>query len=51
MLGANTACLAGALDPKVASNLQMLKDMLEMDGFRLPNGSKTAKFPKSPSGA
>jgi len=51
MWGANTASPAGALDPKVASNLQMLKDVLETDGFGLPNGSKTAKFPKSSSAA
>jgi hypothetical protein len=43
MLAANAASAAGALDPKVASNLQMLKDMLELDGFKLPNGSKTQK--------
>jgi hypothetical protein len=42
MLGTNAASPAGALDPKVASNLQMLKDMLEMDGFSLPNGLKSS---------
>jgi hypothetical protein len=45
MLGANAASPSGPVDPKVALNLQMLKDMLEMDGFKLPNGSKTPKFP------
>ena len=41
MLATNAASPAAALDPKMASNLQMLKDMLEMDGFKLPNVSKS----------
>jgi hypothetical protein len=50
LLMTNAANPAGSLDPAVASNLQMLKDMLEMDGFKLPNSSKSPSngkhFPK-----
>jgi hypothetical protein len=50
MLSTNAASPSGPLDPKMASNLQMLKDMLELDGFKLPNGSKSPSngkhFPK-----
>jgi hypothetical protein len=49
MLSTNAANSAGDLDPKVASNLQMLKDMLEMDGFSLPKGLKSSSaLPPSP---
>jgi len=41
MLGANATNPADALGPKLGSNLQMLKNMLELDGFKLPNGSKS----------
>jgi hypothetical protein len=41
MLATSAASPAGPLDPKLGSNLQMLKDMLEHDGFKLPNGSKS----------
>jgi hypothetical protein len=51
MLGTNVTSPAGAVDPKMGSNFQMLKDMLEMDGFKLPKGSKSPSngkhFPKS----
>jgi hypothetical protein len=49
MSGTNAASPTGPLDPKLGSNLQMLKDMLELDGFKLPNGSKAQSFPKLPS--
>ncbi len=29
-------------DPKMASNFQMLKDLLAADGFTLPKGSKSS---------
>jgi len=50
LLRSNAASPAGSLDPKMGSNLQLLKDMLEMDGFKLPNSSKSPSngkhFPK-----
>jgi len=50
LLGTNAASPAGTLDPKLASNLQMLKDMLEMDGFSLPKGLKSSSaFPRARS--
>jgi hypothetical protein len=50
MLSTNAANPAGPLDPKLGSNLQMLKDMLEMDGFSLPTEPKSspAAFLSSP---
>jgi len=49
LLTTNAANPAGSLGPAVASNLQMLKDMLEMDGFSLPKGLKSSSaLPPSP---
>ena len=50
MLGTIAANPAATLDPKVVSNLQMLKGMLELDGFKLLYASKSPSnakhFPK-----
>jgi hypothetical protein len=50
MLATSAASPTGSLDPKLGSNLQMLKDMFERNGLKLPNGSKSPsnsnRFPK-----
>jgi hypothetical protein len=49
MSGTNAASPAGAVDPAMGSNFQMLKDMLELDGFKLPKGYRTPRSSKAPS--
>jgi hypothetical protein len=49
MIGTDSAAVTPNGDPKLGSNFQMLKDMLEMDGFQLPNASKSSSaHPPSP---
>jgi hypothetical protein len=45
MLAVNAPSPTGTLEPSLGSNLQMLKEMLEADGFKLPEASKMANSP------